>query len=84
MATSRVSLTGGANWTSVALDGEEFIIENPTSYDIYVTFQSSTPDLSETGYHTIEEGQALVRMNQIGDVFVRSPVHDADIQVTVS
>lgn len=82
MATVEVSLTGGAAWTEVATEDQVFLIENRDAEPVLVTLQDIAPDLGETAYHILNQGQAIFRMELNGAAYVRAANNTSVIVTT--
>ena len=72
MATNLFSVKNSDGWVEVAADSEDFLLENKSSSIVHVTYQTTSPSLSETAYHTIVAGESMVRTGT-GNVYVLNP-----------
>ena len=81
MATTKITLT--STWAQVATSAQEFLVENASGYNVDITFADTTPAVGD-GYHTLESGEALVRLSLAGAVYVRSSTTGAFVVVTTS
>jgi hypothetical protein len=68
MPTSKVTVTSA--WQQIATTSQNFILDNTSSYDVFVTFQNSVPD-ANTAYHILDSGEGIIRMGVVGDLYVR-------------
>lgn len=68
MPTARVNLT--ASWQLLVADGVDFIIDNQSSMNAQITFQTSAPS-ADAPYHTLAAGEGLIRMGIKGSVYGR-------------
>lgn len=75
MATTRSELTSA--WLLVAASDKEFIVENPSTYNVDITFQDSAPAV-DAPHHVLRSGEALLRMGVAGNVYVRNTSANQD------
>lgn len=68
MPTTIVNTT--ATWQQVAT-AEQFLIENQSSYDVFIRFDTTTPATDEPA-HILRTGEAITRMSLVGNVYVKN------------
>ena len=81
MSTQRYTLTDA--WLLVATTAQEFLLENPTTSDVHVTFSAAAP-APTAAYHTLSGASGLVRAGVSGSVYARSSVGAGFIVVSTS
>jgi hypothetical protein len=69
MTTSSIDVT--TTWQKIAEAEEDFLVDNLSSTNISVTFQTSTP-ATDAPHHVLQTGQGLTRLGLTGELWVKS------------
>ena len=80
MPTVKILTTN--DWQLVATSSQVFIVDNISSYNVHVTFNSSAPS-ADAAYHILAPSEALLRMGLTGNVYVRDDSGDAGVSSVV-
>jgi hypothetical protein len=81
MPTQKITLTD--QWTEVATDVQNFIIENISSVNVRLAFNPTTPALN-FAYHTLQAGEVLVRAGVSGRVYMMRDDQSTSPSIVVS
>ena len=81
MATTRYELTTA--WTQVVAVGNEFILENTSSYNVDVAISATAPAV-DAAYHVLQAHERMSRLGTVGAVYARDSSGDDQAHVVVS
>lgn len=68
MATTKYELTTA--WTQVVAVGNEFIIENTSSYNVDVCISGTAPAV-DAAHHVLQANERMSRLGTVGAVYAR-------------
>ena len=80
MPTLKVETTN--TWQIVATTSQAFILENASSYNVQVNFNTALPSV-DAAYHTLKAGEAILRMGLTGNVYVRGSEGDLGLAFVI-